>query len=40
MGRCLVAAGEASMNKRLATILWWTFCLGLIGFVIMPFLVH
>jgi len=28
------------MDKRLAAILWWAFCLGLIGFVITPFLVH
>jgi hypothetical protein len=27
------------MSKQLTAILWWAFCLGLIGFVIMPLLV-
>jgi hypothetical protein len=29
---------EASLNKRLPLIFWWVFCLGLIGFVVMPLL--
>ena len=32
--------GEASVNKRLPLIVWWALCLGLIGFVVMPLLVH